>query len=80
MAKNEPYDRTGLANETFELPHISDREGIAASEMFVQIYSNRRTNWTMIDSFLSLISSQIFQTTRGHCSYTDLCLIQVRCS
>ena len=27
MAKNEPYDRTGLANESFELPHISDREG-----------------------------------------------------
>lgn len=27
MAKSEPYDRTGLANESFELPHISDREG-----------------------------------------------------
>lgn len=27
MAKNEPYDRKGLANESFELPHISDREG-----------------------------------------------------
>ena len=27
MAKHEPYDRTGLANESFELPHISDREG-----------------------------------------------------
>ena len=27
MAKGEPYDRTGLANESFELPHISDREG-----------------------------------------------------
>ena len=27
MAKHEPYDRTGVANESFELPHISDREG-----------------------------------------------------
>lgn len=27
--KNEPYDRTGHANETFELPHISDREDLS---------------------------------------------------
>lgn len=27
--KNEPYDRTGLSNETFELPHISDREDLS---------------------------------------------------
>ncbi|KAK2547738.1 Cyclin-Y-like protein 1 [Acropora cervicornis] len=29
MVKHEPYDSAGLANESFELPHISDREDLS---------------------------------------------------
>lgn len=36
MAKNEPYDRTGLTNESFELPHISDREGSAKENVYLK--------------------------------------------
>lgn len=32
IAKREPYDRAGVANESFELPHISDREGIPTAK------------------------------------------------
>lgn len=61
--KNEPYDRTGHANETFELPHISDREGSSEQivcESVIGLYSGawtkarRRANW-MIDVFFPLI-------------------------
>ena len=64
--KNEPYDRTGHANETFELPHISDREG--SGEQIVceraRGYSNcmlGEANW-MIDVF----SSNFFSDLSNH--------------
>lgn len=82
MAKHEPYDRTGLANESFELPHISDREGIQTPNCLFKLIRLQRSlcyrheNWITHGS-LSLISPQIFQITRGHYFYVDLCLIQV---
>lgn len=64
--KNEPYDRTGHANETFELPHISDREG--SGEQIVcerpRGYSDcmlGEANW-MIDVF----SSNFFSDLSNH--------------
>ena len=41
MAKHEPYDRTGVANESFELPHISDREGSYSPDTQVFVQANR---------------------------------------
>lgn len=44
MAKSEPYDRTGLANESFELPHISDREGNGKKNVCSRVMCYRDTS------------------------------------
>lgn len=65
MAKHEPYDRTGLANESFELPHISDREGSGKQNACSRLICYGDTSdlsllymaiWTIYD-FIPLISS-----------------------
>jgi len=44
MAKSEPYDRTGHANESFELPHISDREGNGKQSVCSRVICYRDTS------------------------------------